>query len=138
MAESLGHEKSSVRSAEAALKQQQQFAEEKERLTLEAAAREARTIAEENRKKVNDLTLECEKLQQEVAAAKAIPPLPPSPPRDAVEDSDVVATLRADIISLQDEKEKLVHKSKAIVERYKNSDLVCSRSPFAQSMTKRT
>jgi hypothetical protein len=137
LAESLGREKSSVHSAEAALKQQQQFAE-KERLALEAAAREARTIAEENGKKVNDLTLECEKLQQEVAAAKAIPPLPPSPPRDAVEDSDVVTTLRADIISLQDENEKLVHKSKAIVERYKNSDLVCSRSPFVQSVTKWT
>lgn len=121
--EDLEREKRSARSAEATL-QQQQFAEEKNRLAFEAAERELKALLEESRKKVNELALENEKLQQEVAAAKATPPPPPSPPKVAVEDSGVVAALRADITRLQDEKEELIRESKTIEERYKNSRLV--------------
>ncbi|KAF9652189.1 hypothetical protein BDM02DRAFT_3109613 [Thelephora ganbajun] len=119
LVESLERENSSVRSAETTF-QQQLFAKEKE--WLEAAAKEAR-ILEESMKKVNDLTVENEKLQQEVAATKAIPPPPPIPPKDAIEDSDVVVALRADITRLQNKNEELVRKSNTIEERYKNGDL---------------
>ena len=127
LAESLEREQRSVRSTEATL-QQQLFAEEKKRLSLEAAAREAAVIVEESRRRAEDLIAENEKLQREVVAAKAIPPL--SPPKAAAEDTDmIVAALRADISRLQNEKEELVRKSKTVEERYKNGYLVCSRSP---------
>ena len=74
------------------------------------------------------LTLEVERLQQELGAMKIIPPLPPTPPKDNVEDSDVVVALQADIARLQSEKEELVHKLSTIEERYKTGDLV--RSPL--------
>lgn len=125
--ESLERERGSVRSAEATL-QHQLFAEEKKRLELEAAAREAKALAEEIRKQVNDLTVENQKLQQEVVAAKAIQ-LPPSPPKGPVEDPDLVAALRADTARLQSEIEELVRKSKTIEERYQNSRLVCPPLP---------
>ena len=121
-------EKLSVRSAEAVL-QQQQLVEEKNRVAFESAVREANLLAEERGGKVNDLTVENEKLRQEVAAAKAVIQSPPSPPKCAIEDSSVVAALKADMIRLQSEKEELVRKSKTIEERYKNSHLVCSPLP---------
>ena len=127
MAESLEREKSSARSAEAT-RQQQRFAEEKERLTLEATAKEAQTLLEESRKKANDLIADNEKLQQELAVA-AISPPPPSPPKGIVEDPDVVVALRAKITGLQNEKEELIRKCDTIEERYKNGDLVCSTFP---------
>jgi len=138
LTKSLEHEKSSVRSAEAT-HQEQLFAEEKKRLALEAAAKDAQIPLEESRTKVNDLTVENEKLRQEIEAAKAVPPPPPSPPKGAVEDSDVVAALRADVARLQSEQEELVRKSNTIGERYKSGDLVCPPIPsFAQSLTEGT
>jgi len=124
----LERERSCVRSAETTL-QQQLFAEEKKRLALEAISREAQILLEESKKRVNDLTVENEKLQQEVSAAKTIPPPPQSPPKNTIEDSEMAATLRADIARLQNEIEELVHKSKTIGERYKNDDLVRSLFP---------
>ena len=124
MTESLERERSSARSAEAA-HQQQSFEEEKKRLALEAVVKEVQTLLEESKKETSDLTVECEKLQQEIAAQKAIPLPPPSPPKGPVEDPDVVAALRADIGTLQNEKEELVRKLDTIEERYKNGDLVC-------------
>ena len=123
LADSLEREKASVRSAEATL-QHQLFAEEKKRLVLEAAAKEDKILVEETKKKVNDLTVEIQKLQQEVAAAKTIQP-PPASPKGAVEDSDLVVALRADITRLQSENEELARKSETIEERYQNSCLVC-------------
>lgn len=121
-------ERSFARSAEAA-HQQQLFEEEKKRLALEAVAKEAQTLLEENRNKTSDLIVENERLQQEITAAKTIPPPPQSPPKDPVEDPNVLAALRADIARLQNEKEELVRKSDTIEERYKNGDLVCSTLP---------
>ena len=116
--ESLEREKSSTHSAQIVC-QQQLFAEEKKQLVLEAATKEAQGLLKEK-------IAENEKLQQELAAAKAIPPPPPSPPKGAVEDPDVVAALRADIVRLQNKTEELVLKSNTIEERYKNGDLVRS------------
>ena len=121
-------EKSSVRSVEATL-QQQQFSEEKIRIALEAATKEAQILLEESGKKVDGLIVENERLQQEVAAAKIIPPPPPTPPKDAIEDSDEVVALRADVTRLQGEVEELIRRSNTIVERYKNGDIVCSPLP---------
>ena len=135
--EDLEREKRSVRSTEAPL-QQQLFAEERKRLASEAAEREVKTLLEESRKTANDLAIENEKLQQEVTAAKATLPPPPSPPKDAVEGPDVVAALRADITRLQNEKEELVYKSKIIEERYKNSCLVCSLLPLLGAVADRS
>jgi len=123
--EDLEREKGSTRSAEATL-QRQQFAEENKRLVFEAAERELKTLLEESRRKANDLATENEKFLQEVAAAKVTLPPPPSPRKDVVDGPDVVATLRADITRLQNEKEELIRDSKTIEERYKNSRLVCS------------
>jgi len=109
--------------------QQQQFAEEKKQMAFEAAEKELKTLLEESKKKASDLAAENEKLQREVAAAKATPPPPPSPPKDSVVGPDVVATLRADITRLQNEKEELIRESKTIEERYKNSRLVCLPAP---------
>lgn len=125
-AEILDRERSSARSAEAA-RQQQQLAEEKGRSTLEAAAKEARTLLEGSNKKVNDLVIENEKLQQELAAAKAIPP--PNPPKNTTEDPNIAQGLRDDISRLQNENGELVRKADTIEERYKNGDLVCLTFP---------
>ena len=137
--EDLEREKRSARSAEATL-QQQLFAEEKKRLASEAAERELKTLLEESRKKVNDFAVENEKLLQEVAAVKATPPPPPSPPKVAVEDPEVVTALQTEITRLQNEKEELIHESKTIEERYKNSRLVRFplSPPLAQLLTDRT
>ena len=89
---------------------------------FEAAAKEAQNLLEEK-------IAENEKLQQELAAVKAIPPPPPSSPKGAVEDPDVVAALRADVARLEKKNEDLVRKFNTIEERYKNGDLVCS-PPF--------
>lgn len=122
LTESLERERSSARSAEAA-HQQQLFEEEKKRLALETVVKEVQTLLEESKKETSNLTVEREKLQQEIAAQRAIPP--PPPPKGPVEDPDVVAALRADIGTLQNEKEELVRKLDTIEERYKNGDLVC-------------
>ena len=111
--------------------QQQLFAGEKKILSFEAIAKEAQTLLEESRQRVKDLTVEAEKLQQEIASMKATPVPPPSPPKDAAEDSDMVVALRADKARLQNEIEELVHKSNTIEERCKSGDLV--RSLFYQS-----
>ena len=134
-AEILERERSSARSAEATL-QQQQLAEEKERFTLEAAAKEARTLLEESNKKVNDLIIDNEKLQQELAAAKAIPPS--SPPKGITEDPNMVEGLRDDITKLQNENDELVQKADTIEKRYKNGDLVCLASPDLRAVVDRT
>ena len=125
-AEILERERSSARSAEAT-RQQQQLEEEKERSTLEAAAKEARALLEGRNKKVNDLIIENEKLQQELAAAKAIPP--PSPPQGTTADPNMAEGLRGDITRLQNENGELVRKANTIEERYKNGDLVCLAFP---------
>jgi len=133
LTESLEHEKNSARSAEATL-QQQLSAEEKKRLALEIAAKDAQILLEESRKKATGLAVENEKLRQEIEAAKAIPPPPPSPPKGAVEDLDVVVTLRADVTRLQSEQEELVRKSNTIGERYKSGDLVCPPPPLLRTV----
>jgi len=97
--------------------------------SAEAVAKDVQALLEESKKKTSDLTVECEKLQQEIAAQKAIPPPPPSLPEGPVEDLNVVAALRDDIGRLQNEKEELVRKLDTIEERYKNGDLVCSTLP---------
>ena len=79
---------------------------------------------------MNGFTVENEKLLQEIAAAKTTPPPPPSPPKVVVEDPEVVAALRIDITRLQNEKEELIHESKTIEERYKNSHLVSFPLPL--------
>ena len=114
-------EKSSTHSVQIVC-QQQLFAEEKKQLVLEAATKEAQNLLEEK-------IAENEKLQQELAAVKAIPPPLPSPAKAAVEDPDVVVALRADTARLQNAYDELVHKSNTIEGRYKNNDLVCS-PPF--------
>ena len=129
--EDLEREKRSVRSAEATL-QQQQFAEENKRLVFEAVERELKILLEESRKEANDSAAENQKLQQEIATAKANIPPPPSPPKDVVR-PDVVAALRAENTRLQNENEGLVRESKTIEERYKNSRLVRSSLPPRRS-----
>ena len=135
--ESLEREKKSLRSAEATF-QNQLFAEEKKHLALETATREDKILVEEARKKVTDLNIEIQKLQQEIAAAKTIQPAP-SPPKDTSEDPDLVASLRADITRLESINGELVRKSETIEERYQNSCLVCSLLfLLAQSLIDRT
>lgn len=126
--ESLEREKGSAHSAEATFRNQL-FAEEKKSLSLEAVAKEAQTSLEETRKRMEDLANEIERLQQEVVAAKSIPPPPQSPPEGAFEDSDIVVSLRADISRLQNENGDLLQKSNTIEERYRSGNLV--GSPFA-------
>lgn len=125
MTEKLEREISSAHLAEATF-QKQLFAEEQKILSLEAVAKEAQTLLEESSNRRKDLTAELEKLQQEVAVAKAVPQSLPIPPEAVVEDSEVVVTLRADIARLQNEREEFVRKFNTIEERYKSGDLVRS------------
>lgn len=110
LTESWEREISSARSAEATF-QQQLSAEGEKSLSFEAAAKEA--------------TAELEKLNREVVAMKATIQSPPSPPKNAVEDSDIVTALRAEVAGLQGEKEGLVRMFNTIESRYKSGDLVC-------------
>jgi uncharacterized coiled-coil protein SlyX len=114
---------SAARSAEAKL-QRQLSLEEKRSLSLEAVVKETQTFLEESRKKVKDLTAELENLRHEVAAMEVVPQPPPSPPKDAVEESDIVVTLRADNARLRSEMEEQVRKFNTIEHRYKSGDLV--------------
>lgn len=135
LTENWEREISSARSAEATF-QRRLFEEEKKSIALEAAAKEAQTFLKEREKRAKDLVAELEKSQQEVATMKTVPQPPPSPSKDAVEDSDLVVALRGDCARLQIENEEFVRKFNTIEDRYKSGDLVRSiLSRFTRLLT---
>ena len=91
--------------------------------SADVTAKETNVLIEEIRKKVDDFIVKNKEFQQETVVVGAIQP-PPNLPKDAVEDSDLVAALRADITRLQNKNEELICKSKAIERRYRDGCLV--------------